>query len=105
MNTLRLLFVFFRVSVLNETAYRVNFFVQLFQSFLQLGTTLAGLGVIFSYTNNLAGWRPDEMLALVSPAARQPFTCACRRRKNPITRRKSGTTPPGRCSSKRRAGG
>ena len=65
MNTLRLLFVFFRVSVLNETAYRVNFFVQLFQSFLQLGTTLAGLGVIFSYTNNLAGWRPDEMLALV----------------------------------------
>jgi ABC-2 type transport system permease protein len=65
MNTLRLLFVFFRVSVLNETAYRVNFFVQLFQSLLQLGTTLAGLGVIFSYTNSLSGWSPDEMLALV----------------------------------------
>jgi ABC-2 type transport system permease protein len=65
MNTLRLLFVFFRVSVLNETAYRVNFFVQLFHSVLELGTALAGLGVIFSYTNALGGWRPDEMLALV----------------------------------------
>jgi ABC-2 type transport system permease protein len=65
MNPLRLLFVFFRVSVLNETAYRVNFFVQLFQSLLELGTALAGLGVVFSYTNNLSGWSPDEMLALV----------------------------------------
>jgi ABC-2 type transport system permease protein len=65
MNTLRLLFVFFRISVLNETAYRVNFFVQMFQSLLELGTALAGLGVIFTYTSSLGGWRPDEMLALV----------------------------------------
>jgi ABC-2 type transport system permease protein len=53
------------VSVLNETAYRVNFFIQLFQSLLELGTALAGLAVIFSYTQNLGGWQPDEMLALV----------------------------------------
>lgn len=65
MNTLRLLFVFFRISILNETAYRVNFFIQLFQSLLSLGTALAGLGVVFSYTNSLSGWKPDEMLALV----------------------------------------
>jgi ABC-2 type transport system permease protein len=65
MNTLRLLYIFFRVSVLNETAYRVNFFLQLLQSLLELGTALAGLAVIFSYTNNLGGWKPDEMLALV----------------------------------------
>jgi ABC-2 type transport system permease protein len=65
MNTLRLLYVFFRVNLLNETAYRVNFFVQLFQSVLELGTALAGLAVIFSYTKALGGWRPDEMLALV----------------------------------------
>jgi ABC-2 type transport system permease protein len=65
MNTLRLLYVYFRVSVLNETAYRVNFFVQLFQSLLELGTALAGLAVIFAYTQSLGGWRPDEMLALV----------------------------------------
>jgi ABC-2 type transport system permease protein len=65
MNTLRLIYVYFRVSVLNETAYRVNFFIQLFQSLLELGTALAGLAVIFSYTRTLGGWRPDEMLALV----------------------------------------
>jgi ABC-2 type transport system permease protein len=65
MNTLRLFFTFFRVSVLNETAYRINFFVQLFQSLLELGTALAGLAVIFTYTNSLGGWQPDEMLALV----------------------------------------
>jgi len=65
MNTLRLLVVYFRVSVLNETAYRVNFFIQLFQSLLELVTALAGLAVIFSYTRALGGWHPDEMLALV----------------------------------------
>jgi ABC-2 type transport system permease protein len=65
MNTLRLFITFFRVSVLKETAYRVNFFVQVFQSLLELGTALAGLAVIFTYTHALGGWRPDEMLALV----------------------------------------
>ncbi len=65
MNTLRLLYVFFRVNVLNETAYRVNFFLQLFQSLLELGTALAGLGIIFSFTNSLGGWGVDEMLALL----------------------------------------
>ncbi len=65
MSTLRLLYTFFRVSILSETAYRVNFFVQLFQSILELGTSLAGLAVIFSFTKSLGGWGVDEMLALV----------------------------------------
>jgi len=65
MNALRLFAVFFRVSVLNEAAYRVNFFVQVFQTLLELGTSLAGLAVIYSYTQSLGGWRPNEMLALV----------------------------------------
>jgi ABC-2 type transport system permease protein len=65
MNTLRLLAVYFRVSVLNEMAYRVNFLVQLFQSLLELGTALIGLAVFFSSTNSQGGWNPDEMLALV----------------------------------------
>ena len=50
---------------MGEMAYRVNFFVQLFQSLLSLGVALGGLAVIFSYTDTLGGWRPDEMLALV----------------------------------------
>ena len=65
MNYLRLLGVFFRVSVMGELAYRINFWVQLFQSLLELATSLAGLAVIFSYTDTLGGWQPDEVLALV----------------------------------------
>jgi len=65
MNSLRLLAIFFRVSVMGELAYRFNFFVQLFQSLLELATAIAGLAVIFSHTNSLGGWRPDEVLALV----------------------------------------
>jgi ABC-2 type transport system permease protein len=65
MNYLRLFRVFFRVSVLSELAYRANFFIQLFQSFVELVTALLGLAVVFSYTNTLGGWSPDEVLALV----------------------------------------
>jgi ABC-2 type transport system permease protein len=65
MRYVRLLGVFFRIGVMGELAYRVNFFVQLFQSLLGLGTALAGLVVIFSHTDALGGWRPDELVALV----------------------------------------
>ena len=65
MNFLRLLAVFFRVSVLSELAYRANFFMQLFESLLELAASIAGLAVVFSYTDTLGGWRPDEVLALV----------------------------------------
>ncbi len=65
MNYLRLFGVYFRVSVMGELAYRVNFYVQLFQSLVELATAMTGLAVIFSFTDNLGGWQPDEMLALV----------------------------------------
>ena len=65
MRTLRLLWVFLRVGVMSELAYRANFFVRLFQSLIELGTALAGLAVVFSYTDTLGGWRPDEVVALV----------------------------------------
>ncbi|OGO10081.1 MAG: ABC transporter permease [Chloroflexi bacterium RBG_13_60_9] len=65
MSTLRLFWAFFRISVMGEAAYRINFFIQLFQSLMELATSLAGLAVIFSYTSTLGGWRPDEVLALV----------------------------------------
>ena len=65
MTILRLLWIYLRVGVMNELAYRVNFFVRLFQSLLELGTALAGLAVVFSYTDTLGGWRPDEILALL----------------------------------------
>jgi len=65
MRYLRLVWVFVRIGVMGELAYRVNFIVQLFQSLLGLGTALAGLAVVFSHTDTLGGWRPDELLALV----------------------------------------
>ena len=65
MNYLRLFGVYFRLSVMGELAYRVNFYVQLFQSLMELATALTGLAVIFSYTSSLAGWTANEMLALV----------------------------------------
>ena len=65
MRYLRLLWTFFRVGAMGELAYRANFFVQLLESLLELGTAIAGLAVIFSYTENLGGWKPDEVLALL----------------------------------------
>lgn len=62
---LRLLWLYFRLGLLSELEYRANFFVQLFQSALGLGTALAGLAVIFAHTDTLGGWRPDELLALL----------------------------------------
>lgn len=61
----RLLRVFFRISFLNEAAYRANFFMQLLQSCISLGTALILFLTIFSYTTMLDGWRSTELLALV----------------------------------------
>jgi ABC-2 type transport system permease protein len=65
MRFVRLFWVFFRVNALGELSYRMNFFMQLLESLVELGTACAGLAVVFSYTDNLGGWRPDEVLALV----------------------------------------
>ena len=65
MTYLRLLWIHLRLGILNELQYRTNLAVQLVQSFVGLGTALLGLGVVFSKTDSLAGWRPAELLAIV----------------------------------------
>jgi ABC-2 type transport system permease protein len=65
MTYLRLLRAFFRIGLIGEAAYRVQFFLQMFQSLLELATALAGLSVIFAHAQTLGDWRPDEVLALV----------------------------------------
>lgn len=65
MSYLRLFLAFLRTNLLAEMAYRVNFFMQLFETVTELSTSLLGLAVIFSYTDTLGGWHPDEVLALV----------------------------------------
>jgi ABC-2 type transport system permease protein len=64
-NYLKLLAAFVKAGLAGETAYRVNFFVQLFQSVVALLMSLGGLSIIFSYTDVLGGWRPDDVLALL----------------------------------------
>ena len=65
MNALRLMWIYFRVGAMNELQYRVNFFVQLLQSLVALGTGLVGLWLVFSHTATLDGWAPSELLALM----------------------------------------
>jgi ABC-2 type transport system permease protein len=62
---LRLLYTFFRLGVLNELQYRANFWVNLLQAVLSVGTALGGLAVVFRHTDTLGGWRPGELLALL----------------------------------------
>jgi len=61
----RLSWLFFRLGVMNEMQYRVNFFIQLLQSLLALGTGLAVLALVFSHTKTLKGWTPNELLAVM----------------------------------------
>lgn len=61
---LKLFGLFSRISVLNELQYRANFFIQLFQSSLSLGTGLIVLSVVFNYTETLGGWSQAELLAI-----------------------------------------
>jgi len=65
MNILRLVWTFLRVGILNEMQYRVNFFIQLLQSFIALGVGLVGLTLVFSHTTDLGGWSRPELLAVM----------------------------------------
>jgi ABC-2 type transport system permease protein len=65
MTYLRLLWIHLRLGVMNELQYRTNLIIQLVQSTVGLATALLGLGIVFSKTDSLAGWRPAELLAIV----------------------------------------
>lgn len=60
-----LMWLSLRLGALNATQYRVDFFVHLAESTVRLGTSLAGLAIVFSHTGDLGGWRLDDLLALV----------------------------------------
>jgi ABC-2 type transport system permease protein len=64
-NTLRVGWMFLRIGVMNELQYRVNFFVQLLQSLIQVGTALVMLSLVYSHTDELNGWQQPELLSLV----------------------------------------
>lgn len=65
MSYIRLVWLFFRVSIMNELAYRGNLMMQLLQVGISLTLTLTSLAVIYSYTDTIGGWGSSELLALV----------------------------------------
>jgi ABC-2 type transport system permease protein len=65
MKTVRLSWLFFKVGVLNELQYRINFVVQLFQSAIALGVGLVVLALVYSHTNELNGWSQSELLCVL----------------------------------------
>jgi ABC-2 type transport system permease protein len=54
-----------RVGALFELQYRVNFFLQLFQSVVALATAVAVILLVFLYTPSLGGWSPWELMVVV----------------------------------------
>lgn len=62
---MRIFWLYFRVGVMNELQYRVNFFIQLLQALIALGVGLAGLALVFQHTTSLDGWSETELLAVV----------------------------------------
>lgn len=65
MDLFRLAGLFFRIGAMNELQYRVNFFIQLFESSVALATGLIGLSLVFTHTTELAGWSQPELLAVM----------------------------------------
>jgi ABC-2 type transport system permease protein len=65
MNALRVSWLYLKIGVMNELQYRVNFFVQLLQSLIQVGTALVMLSLVYSHTTALNGWKQPELLSLV----------------------------------------
>ena len=65
MNPFKLAWTYLRIGVMNELQYRVNFFIQLLQSAIGVGTGLIGLSLVFEQVNELAGWSRSELLAVM----------------------------------------
>ena len=65
MQNLRIISTYLRIGILGELEYRANFFFQIVQSALSLLVGLGGLYIVFDHTDNLGGWLPAELIALV----------------------------------------
>ena len=61
---LRLIPLFIRASIQQETAYRANFFIGLLHSLLNFGTGVLGLSVIFEQVDTVRGWDFPATLAV-----------------------------------------
>jgi viologen exporter family transport system permease protein len=65
LRVLRLSWLFFRLGSLNELQYRMNFFIQLLQSAISVGTAVVVLALVYSHTDDLNGWSESELLVVM----------------------------------------
>lgn len=65
MHALRLIVLHLRVVAMYEMQYRVNFFLQLFQSLLATATGLVLIGLVFAQVAELNGWNRSELLVVL----------------------------------------
>ena len=65
MTTLRVALLHFRIGVMNDLQYRVNFALQVLQSLLALATGLIMLALVYSHVAELNGWSQPELLAVL----------------------------------------
>lgn len=65
MQMLRVLRALFKINLQQDMAYRVDTLVNMLTSVMWLAWELTGFSIIFSNTNNIAGWRVGDMLALL----------------------------------------
>jgi ABC-2 type transport system permease protein len=64
MRALRLAWLYFRIGSMNELQYRANFFIQLLQSAVAVGTALVVLALVYSHTPALNGWSKSELIVV-----------------------------------------
>jgi ABC-2 type transport system permease protein len=57
----RLAWLYFKLGSLTELQYRANFFIQLLQSVVAVGTALVVLKLVYSHTDELNGWSEPEL--------------------------------------------
>lgn len=69
MTALRVALLHLRVGVLKDLQYRVNFALQVLQSFLAVAVGLIVFQLVFSHTTELNGWRHSELLAILGVQA------------------------------------
>jgi ABC-2 type transport system permease protein len=65
MQIIRVLSALFKINIQQELAYRVDTLVNILTSLMWLAWELIGLGIIFSNTDNIAGWSVGDILVLL----------------------------------------
>jgi ABC-2 type transport system permease protein len=65
MRAFRLGWLFFKVGSMNELQYRANFFIQVLQSAISVGTAIVVLALVYSHTAELNGWSKSELLVVM----------------------------------------